>query len=109
MSAERWLYPEMGRWMSLLGVGSIGLATLMGWLIRRARGSFKAFSKRTILYTLCYVLFFALTGFCIALPLFNQYLYYFIFFQALYMTMGVVHLFTARRWLKWMGPGAFWP
>ena len=99
----------MGRWMSLLGVGAIGLATLMGWLISRAKGSFKAFSKRTILYTLSYVLFLALTGFCIALPLFSQYLYYFIFFQALYLAAGILHLFTARRWLKWMGPGAFWP
>lgn len=99
----------MGRWMILLGVGSIGLSALMGWLISRVRGSFKAFRKRTILYTLSYVLFFALSGFCIALPLFNQYLYYFIFFQVLYLAMGIVHLFTARRWLKWMGPGAFWP
>lgn len=99
----------MGRWMILLGVGTIGISAVMGYLIRRVRGGFKAFSKRTILYTLAYVAFFALAGFCIGLSLFSQYLYYFIFFQVLFMGVGIVHLYTMRRWLKWTGPGAFWP
>lgn len=95
--------------MILLGVGTIGISAVMGYLIRRVRGGFKAFSKRTILYTLAYVAFFALAGFCIGLSLFSQYLYYFIFFQVLFMGVGIVHLYTMRRWLKWTGPGAFWP
>ena len=95
--------------MILLGVGTIGLSALMGLLIGRIRGGFKAFSKRTILYTLAYVAFFVLTGFSIGLPWFPQYLYYFIFFQLLYTGAGIVHLYTMRRWLKWTGPGAFWP
>jgi hypothetical protein len=95
--------------MMVLGVGTIGLSALMSLLIRRVRGGFKAFSKRTILYTLSYALFFALSGFCIALPIFGQYLGAFIFFQALYLGAGILHLFTGRQWLKWMGPGAFWP
>ena len=64
----------MGRWMILLSIGTIGLSTLMGYLIRRVRGGFKAFSKRTIFYTLVYVAFFALTGFCVGLSLFPDYL-----------------------------------
>lgn len=98
----------MGKWMMVLSIGTIGLSALMGMLISRVRGGFKAFSKRTILYTLSFVLLFALSGFCIALP-FGQYLFAFVFFQGLFLTMGILHLFTARRWLKWMGPGAFWP
>jgi len=98
----------MGKWMMVLSLGTIGLSALMGLLISRVRGSFKAFSKRTILYTLSFVLFLALSGFCIALP-FTQYLFAFLFFQGLFLGMGIVHLFAARRWLKWMGPGAFWP
>jgi hypothetical protein len=107
--AERWLYPEMGRWMIILGVGTIGLSMLMGYLVRRIRGGFKAFRKRTIFYTLAYVAFFALNGFCIGLSWFPQYLSWFIFFQALYLAAGILHLYTMRRWLKWTGPGAFWP
>ncbi|GGB00723.1 hypothetical protein GCM10011511_25000 [Puia dinghuensis] len=99
----------MGRWMMVLGVGTIGLSALMGILINRIRGGFKAFSKRTILYTLSFVLVFALSGFCIALPLWSQYLYAFIFFQAFYLGVGIVHVLVSRQWLKWMGPGAFWP
>lgn len=99
----------MGRWMILLGIGTIGLSAVMGYLIRRVRGGFKAFSKRTILYTLAYIAFFLLTGFSIGLSLFPQYLYYFIFFQVLFMGAGIVHLYTMRHWLKWTGPGAFWP
>ena len=99
----------MGRWMILLSIGTIGLSTLMGYLIRRVRGGFKAFSKRTIFYTLAYVAFFALTGFCVGLSLFPDYLSYFIFFQVLFMSAGILHLYTMRRWLKWTGPGAFWP
>src|SRR5216684_8822547 len=99
--AERWLYPEMGRWMILLGVGTIGLSTLMGYLIRRVRGGFKAFSKHTILYTLAYVAFFSLIGCSIGLSWFPQYLSYFIFFQLLYMCAGIIHLYTMRRWLQW--------
>jgi hypothetical protein len=98
----------MGKWMMVLSIGTIGLSALMGMLISRVRGSFKAFSKRTILYTLSYVLLFALCGFCVALP-FGQYLYAFLAFQALFLGIGILHLFTGRRWLKWMGPGAFWP
>ncbi|HLZ88267.1 MAG TPA: TssN family type VI secretion system protein [Puia sp.] len=109
MQAERWLYPEMGRWMMLLGVGAIGLSALMGLLIRRIRGGFKAFSRRTIFYTLVYAACFALIGLCIGLPLVHQYMYYFIFFQVLYTMAGIIHLFTMRYWLKWTGPGAFWP
>ena len=94
--------------MMVLGLGTIGLSALMGMLISRVRGGFKAFSKRTILYTLSYVLLFAGCGFCIALP-FPQYLYAFVSFQLLFLGIGILHLFTGRRWLKWMGPGAFWP
>jgi hypothetical protein len=105
---ERWLYPEMGKWMMVLSLGTIGLSALMGMLISRVRGGFKAFSKRTILYTLSIVLFLALSGFSIALP-FTRYLFAFLFFQGLFLGVGIAHLFMARRWLKWMGPGAFWP
>jgi type VI secretion system TssN-like protein len=109
MQAERWLYPEMGRWIILLGIGSVGLSALMGILIGRIRGGFKAFSKRTIVYTLIYVAFFALAGLCIGLSLFSQYFYYFIFFQVIFLAAGCLHLLTMRHWLKWTGPGAFWP
>src|SRR5260370_182682 len=105
---ERWLYPEMGKWMMVLGIGTIGLSALMGMLISRVRGGFKAFSKSRMMYRLSIVLVFALSGFCIALP-FEQYLYAFLFFQTLYLGVGILHLLVARRWLKWMGPGAFWP
>ena len=97
----------MGKWMIVLGLGTIGLSALMGVLISKIRGGFKAFRKRTILYTLSYVLFFALSGFCIAAP-FPQYLYAFIFFQVLFLGAGILHLYTSRQWLKWMGAGAFW-
>lgn len=98
----------MGKWMMVLSIGTIGLSALMALLISRVRGGFKAFSKRTIFYSLAFVLFFALSGLCIALP-FGQYLTAFIFFQAVFLGAGILHLFTGRQWLKWMGPGAFWP
>jgi hypothetical protein len=98
----------MGKWMMVLSLGTIGLSALMGMLIKRIRGGFKAFSKRTILYTLSLVLFFAASGFFIALP-FGQYLYAFLFFQGLFLGLGILHAGIARRWLKWMGSGAFWP
>ena len=109
MQPERWLYPDLSRLLMVLGVGFLSLSVLTGFLIRRIRGSFKAFSKSTIFYTLAYTIFFALSGFCIALPWFNQYASFYILLQALCLGAGILHLFAMRRWLKWTGPGAFWP
>ena len=109
MQTVRWLYPELGRYLLLLGMSFLGMSALMGFLIGRIRGSFRAFSKVTVLYTLSYALFFAVAGLCIGLPWFRQYLGYFIFFQLVYLGAGILHLYTMRRWLKWTGPGAFWP
>lgn len=109
MQPERWLFPEMGRLMMILGIGVFSLSLLMGFLINRIRGGFKAFSKRTIIYTLAYGALFGLIGFAIASPWPYHYGQYFILFQALSLGAGILHLFTMRRWLKWTGPGAFWP
>lgn len=105
---ERWLSPDMSPSFLLLGIGFISLSTVFGLIVSRIKGSFKPFGKSSAIYLLVYCAVFALLGFGIALPVFKSYLQYFIFFQVLFTGVGIAHLFTQQRFLKWTGDGAFW-
>jgi len=109
MQAERWLYPEMSRLFMVAGIGFMSLSVLMGYLIARIRGGFKAFSKSTILYSIVLIVLFGLIGLSGALHLFASYGSYYVFFQALCLGLGILHLLFMQQWLKWTGPDAFWP
>jgi len=105
---EKWITPEMGRILSFLGVGLVGLSVLTGYVVARIRGSFKPFAKPTALYLLIFAVVLGLTGFVVALPWFYTYLQHFIFMQVIFLAWGIVHVWALTRFLKWTGEGSFW-
>jgi hypothetical protein len=109
MQMEKWMSPELQRLLALLGVGFIGLTAVTGFLIAKIRGSFKPYSRATILYLLAYGAAFALLGFGIGLGWFTSYLQYYIFFQLIATGLGSLHLYTMNRLLKWTSSNTFWP
>ncbi|SIT18587.1 hypothetical protein SAMN05421788_104454 [Filimonas lacunae] len=104
---EKWFSPDMSPSFLLVGIGVLSISTVFGLVVSKIRGSFKPFGKASLIYLLAYGAAFALLGFCIALPL-KTYLQHYVFIQVLFAGLGVMHLFTQYRFLKWSGEGAFW-
>ena len=109
MQMEKWMSPELQRLLAMLGIGMVGLSIVTGFVIAKIRGSFKPFSRATILYILLYGLGFALAGFAIAGSWLHSYLQYYIFFQILFAAFGSLHIYTMHRYLKWTDEKTFWP
>lgn len=105
---EKWLTPDIGRLFSILGIGFISLAVVMGFVINRIRGAFKPFARNTLIYVVVAAAISGLTGFVMALSWFSSYLQYFILMQGLFLAFGIVNVWSMRRFLKWVDADSFW-
>ena len=107
---EKVLTNDMSRLLIILGIGVIGLSALTSKLIAKARGSFKPYRKATLLYLLCFLLFFALIAIAAHPSIYTRPLTFFIFYQAYFLLLGIVHAYTMRSYLAWSGSRqSFWP
>ena len=109
MQMEKWMSPEVQRLLAMLGIGFIGLAMVMGFIMAVIIGGRQPFTRPTVFYILAYGAAFALIGFGIASPWFSSYLQYYIFFQVIMVALGSLHVYTLYRVLKWTGSDTFWP
>jgi hypothetical protein len=107
MKMERWFSPEMSPSFLLLGLGFLSLSAVFTLVIGKMRGAVKPYIKSSIVYLLVCCALFALTGLAIAIP-FTSYFKHFVFFQLLFIAMGIAHVFLQYRFLKWAGDGSFW-
>ncbi|MCC6287222.1 MAG: hypothetical protein IT249_05000 [Chitinophagaceae bacterium] len=104
---EKFISPELKNVLLFLGIGFVGLSTLMGLAISRLRGAFKPYSKQTIVYLLLYCLGFVIAALLINLPL-GSYSSHYIVFQLLFTALGILHTYTCRYYLKWSRDDSFW-
>ncbi len=98
----------MGKLFSYLGIGFISLSAITGYVVSRIRGSFKPFARPTLLYLVIFSALIGLTGFCMALSWFPHYLQHFIFLQAVFLLLGILHVWAMGYYLKWTGSSSFW-
>jgi hypothetical protein len=105
---ERWMTPDLNKVLMLLGIGMLSFSVLIGVMAKRIRKSFKPFSKRALLFGLVSLIPFALAGLLVATGLFSNYTSWYIFFQALFLLTGSLHLYYMERKLPWGQDQAFW-
>lgn len=91
-------------WMlGIAGVGGIGLMTVTGRLVAKVRGSFQPYLKRSIIYLLVFMIVAGLIGLSGFADVFRRPGLVFIITQLLCVLLGVLHIRTMRRYLKWTG------
>ncbi|MCH5599217.1 TssN family type VI secretion system protein [Niabella ginsengisoli] len=108
LQMDSWFSQSMRGILSVLGIGLLSLSMVAGIIISRIRGSVKPFIKPCLLYLLFYAFVFAVVGLLIALHIFQSYTQYFIFFQLLFIGLGVLHVHTLYKYLKWVNEKTFW-
>lgn len=105
---ENWFSPSLRGMVSVLGIGFLSLSTVAGIIISRLRGSIKPFLKPILWYLLAYAFLFALIGLLVAVNVFNSYTQYFILFQVLFIGLGILHVYTLYKYMKWINEKTFW-
>lgn len=105
---DSWFSQSMRGVISVLGISFVSLSAITGIIISRIRGSVKPYIKPCLVYMLLYALAFAIIGLFITLKLFQSYTQYFIFFQLLFIGLGVLHVFTMYKYMKWVNEKTFW-
>ncbi|MGN7785274.1 TssN family type VI secretion system protein [Niabella sp. 22666] len=108
LQMDSWFSQSMRGILSVLGIGFVSLSVIAGIIISRIRGSVKPFIKPCLLYLLLYALAFAITGLFIAPRMFESYTQYFLFFQLLFIGLGILHVFTLYKYQKWVNEKTFW-
>lgn len=108
LQMDNWFSQSMRGVLSVLGIGLFSLSMVAGIIISRIRGSVKPFIKPCLIYLLLYALAFAVMGLFIALHLFSSYTQYFIFFQVLFIALGILHVYTLFKYIKWINERTFW-
>ncbi len=94
---------ELTKTLILLGLAVIGSSALLAKLITQVHGSYKPYSKATIIYMVVGLLLFSAIG-CLAYwsYLKDQHLFYLIY-QAYFLLLGILHVIWMQEYLKWAG------
>jgi hypothetical protein len=100
----------------ILGIGVLGLSALFTHQVSRVRGSFRPYQKPTLWYLVLSLLFFAAiattSGVIMADKIFlypYEPLSLFIFYQAYFLLLGIVHFHIMHHYLHWSGDEkSFW-
>lgn len=105
---ENWFSPSMRGVLSVLGIGFFSLSMVTGIIISKIRGSVRPFIKPSLIYLLLYALAFAIVGTFIAIPVFRSYTQYFLLFQVFFIGLGILHVHTLFKYVKWVNDKTFW-
>lgn len=100
---EKLVTNELIKYIIILGAGGLAITAVMARLITKFKGSFKPYSKSTIIYLVVFVFFFAVIGVS-ALPVFfDNTLTAFVFLQVYFLLLGCCHVYFIEKKLTWTG------
>lgn len=100
---EKLVTNELVKYIIILGAGGVAIMAIMARLITKLKGSFKPYSKSTIIYLLVFVFFFAVIGIS-SLPIFfDKTFTAFIFLQVYFLLLGCCHVYFLDKKLDWVG------
>ncbi len=100
---------EIIKMLSIAGIAGIGLMTVLGVYIGKARGSFAPYRKATIIYLLVATLIAAIVGVMGSSTLFTTPFTTLIICQVIFLLLGFLHLRCMPIYLKWSGGDkSFW-
>ncbi|MFT4093778.1 MAG: TssN family type VI secretion system protein [Niabella sp.] len=108
LKMDNWFSPSLRGVLSVLGIGLFSLSMVTGIIISRIRGSIKPFIKPCLIYLLLYALAFAIIGLLTATHIFESYTQYFLLYQILFIGLGILHVFTMYKYMKWINEKSFW-
>src|SRR5688572_21846300 len=100
---ERVLNSEITKFLIIMGAGVVALTVILAKLITKARGSYKPYSKATILYLVAAVVFFGLIALAAHPAFLFRPLTTFILFQSYFLLLGSAHIYFMRQNLEWNG------
>lgn len=105
---ENWFSPSLKSVLPYLGISFISMSFIMGFIVSKIRGSFKPFTKPTALYIVAYALGFAIVGLLAWFRFLESNTQQFIFFQLLFLGLGILHVYTLHTRLKWANEKTYW-
>lgn len=106
---ERVINSEIAKFLIIMGAGVIGLTVILAKLITRVRGTYKPYSKATLLYMAASILFFGLIALAAHPAFLLKPLTTLIIFQAYFLLLGSAHIYFMRQNLEWSaGENAFY-
>lgn len=100
---------DTNKFLMILGIAAMGLVGLLGKMIGKIKGSFKPYTKSTILYSLICLIFFGAIAFTAHPYIFTEPLTFLIFYQAYFLLFGSLHFYLMHQLIRWSGDeSTFW-
>jgi hypothetical protein len=106
---EKLFTQEVIKMLSIVGIAGLSFMGLIGRYIAKARGSFQPYLKPTVFYLLAFMLVMAVIALIGWEPLFQRPGLIYIIAQLFCVGVGILHLRTLPRVIKWAGgEKTFW-